>query len=108
LGQHPGREAFDVTFQHLLHDLIGLVGRHVVVCASTEDGYPTLASMGVLSGAFDVVGDPDGEHEVLYFPIDGEVSTGFLLTRKLYTGAEWAGDVLRIQLGQVVVEIDPQ
>jgi hypothetical protein len=81
----------------------------VVVCASTGDGHPTLASQGVLTGALDMTGaEPDSEYEVLYFPIGDDVATGFLLIRKLYTDAEWAGDVLRITLGQVVVEIDPQ
>ena len=44
----------------LVHDLIGLVGGRVVVCASNGDGHPTLAITGVLFGALDVAGAVGG------------------------------------------------
>jgi hypothetical protein len=106
MGQHPARETVGVTFTHLLHDLIGLNGRAVTVTASA-DGNVILACSGAMSGGVDVLEADAGEREALYFPLTGTADGGFLITRRAFTDAAWAGGVLHVELGPLRLSIEP-
>ena len=107
MGQHPGGEAFGVTFQALLHDLIGLNGQAVSVTVSDRDGHPAMACAGELRGAVDVLGADADDHEVLFFPLDDMGDTGFLVAQSAFDHAAWHGGVLHVELGGLMLMIEP-
>ena len=88
-----------MTFQALLHDLIGLTGQPVNVTISDADGHPALACAGVMRGAVDVLGADADDHEVLFFPLDEDAATGFLVAHSVFDHAAWHDGVLHVELG---------
>jgi hypothetical protein len=107
LGQHPGDEAFAVTFQTFLHDLIGLNCCAVSVAVSDSNGHPTMVCAGELRGAVDVLGADANDHEVLFFPLDDMGDAGFLIAQAAFTGAAWDDGVLHVELGGLTLMIEP-
>jgi hypothetical protein len=96
-----------VTFTHLLHDLIGMVGAAVTITASTTDGHPVLATTGAINIGIEVLGaEPGDPEETIYFPLNIS-GTGFMITRSAFGGAQWDGDVLLVELGSMTLSIEP-
>jgi hypothetical protein len=90
-----------------LEALIGMTGANVIVTANTDSGHPVLAVTGTISMGVEVLGAQPGDtEETIYFPLDIG-GTGFLITRSVFTGAQWHGDVLHVELGLVTLMIEP-
>jgi hypothetical protein len=94
----------------MLTALLGLVGRRVSVSASGVEDNPPLALIahGTLAHGSELR-DPAGvEGEAFYFSFEEDRGSGFFVHSKDFRGARWAGPILEIIVGGVVLRVEPE
>jgi hypothetical protein len=97
-----------MTFEELLRQLHGLVGRPVAVTIAGVDGPPVAAHIvGTLKATSDVTSDyiSHGSTEALWFHVGDEIGNGFFLHSEYFAAADWKGEVLAVIVGSIMIAI---
>jgi hypothetical protein len=115
----PGREnnpapfRSPVTFNETLAALLELIGQRVSISAAGIDGDPPMALTvtGTLAEGTELLRDraDAGEgDEAFYLSFEEDRGSGFLVHSKDFRGARWAGPILEITVGGVLLRVEPE